>query len=81
MKGAGSDYIWKEQVIVLLFHSMGFVETMKISSFVISSVHIWEEFLLPQGLRAVVLLLNNTLCLLGLSLMLLDSRQVFIITA
>lgn len=24
MKGAGSDYIWKEQVIVLLFHLRGF---------------------------------------------------------
>lgn len=49
MKGAGSDYIWKEEIIVLLFHCVGFVETMKISSFVISSVYIWEEFPLPKA--------------------------------
>lgn len=29
---------------------------MKNSSFVISSVYIWEEFPLPEGLRAIVLL-------------------------
>ena len=65
MEGSGSDCIWKEQVIVLPFHCMGFVETLKISAFVTSSVHMLEESLLPPGLREVVLLLNNALFLKG----------------
>lgn len=65
MEEAGSDYIWKERVIVLLFHCVGFVETMKISAFVTSSVYMWEESPLPPGPRQLVLLLNNALRLNG----------------
>lgn len=65
MEGTGSDYIWKEQVVVLLFHCVGFVETMKISAFVTSSVYAWEESLLPLGPGEVVLLLSNAFCLKG----------------
>lgn len=61
VEGAGSAQIWKEQVIVLLFHCVSFVETKKISTFVTPSMSKWEESPCPPSPKEVVLLLKNAI--------------------
>lgn len=74
MEAAGSDYIWKEQVVVLLFRCMSFVEIMKISSVCVGRV--------PSPSRAQRSDAAPEQCHLfqGSGLVLLDLSQVFIIT-
>lgn len=50
---------------MLLFYCVGFVETIKISAFVTSSVYAWEESPLVPRRGGAVLLLNKALFLKG----------------